>query len=185
MWSSRVVAAHSVWEGATLSNPYIYPFRGSLRKDQSVTPSVKVDRDGLHLNGEPFYLLAGCVHYFRWPRAEWRPLLEQARRAGLNTIDTVIPWNRHESHPGVFDFHAEADLGAFLDLCHELGLKAIVRPGPYICAEWDNGGIPAWLSADPAIRLRVDSPGYLARRCAGSTTCCQSSPRASLPAAAR
>lgn len=126
-----------------------------------MTPSVSIDRDGLRLNGEPWYLLAGCVHYFRWPRAEWRPLLEQARWAGLNTIDTVIPWNRHELHPGVFDFHAEADLGAFLDLCHELGLKAIVRPGPYICAEWENGGIPAWLSADPAIRLRVDSPGYL------------------------
>ncbi len=126
-----------------------------------MSPSVTIDRDGLHLNGEPFYLLAGCVHYFRWPRAEWRPLLEQARWAGLNTIDTVIPWNRHECHPGVFDFHAEADLGAFLDLCHELGLKVIVRPGPYICAEWENGGIPAWLSADPSIRLRVDSEGYL------------------------
>jgi len=126
-----------------------------------VSPSVTLDRDGLQLDGEPFYLLAGCIHYFRWPRAEWRPLLEQARWAGLNTIDTVIPWNRHEPHPGVFDFAAEADLGAFLDLCHDLGLKAIVRPGPYICAEWENGGIPAWLSADPSIRLRVDSAGYL------------------------
>lgn len=126
-----------------------------------MSPSVTIDRDGLHLNGEPFYLLAGCLHYFRWPRAEWRPLLEQAHWAGLNTIDTVIPWNRHEPHPGVFDFADEADLGAFLDLCHELGLKVIVRPGPYICAEWENGGLPAWLSADPSIRLRVDSEGYL------------------------
>lgn len=126
-----------------------------------MAPAVMLDRDGLRLGGAPFYLLAGCVHYFRWPRAEWRPLLEQARWAGLNTIDTVIPWNRHEPQPGQFDFADEADLGAFLDLCHELGLKAIVRPGPYICAEWENGGLPAWLTATPGTRLRVDDERYM------------------------
>lgn len=126
-----------------------------------MAPAVTIDRDGLRLAGRPFCLLAGCVHYFRWPRAEWRPLLEQARWAGLNTIDTVIPWNRHEPQPGQLDFADEADLGAFLDLCHELNLKAIVRPGPYICAEWENGGLPAWLSAADGIRLRVDDPRYL------------------------
>lgn len=122
--------------------------------------SVRVHRNGIELDGKPFYLLSGCVHYFRWPRAEWRPLLEQARWAGLNTIDTVIPWNRHEPQPGVFDFSEEADLGAFLDLCHELGLKAIVRPGPYICAEWENGGLPAWLTASGDMRLRSDDPAF-------------------------
>jgi beta-galactosidase len=123
--------------------------------------SVEIDRNGLTINGKPFYILSGCVHYFRWPRAEWRPLLEQARWAGLNTIDTVIPWNRHEPEPGRFDFSEEADLGAFLDLCHELGLYAIVRPGPYICAEWENGGIPAWLTAQGTLRLRTDDPPFL------------------------
>lgn len=123
--------------------------------------NVAVGSGGVLIDGQPFYLLSGCIHYFRWPRAEWRPLLEQARAFGLNTIDTVIPWNRHEPNPGVFDFAAEADLGAFLDLCHELGLKAIVRPGPYICAEWENGGLPAWLTADPDIRLRTDDERYL------------------------
>lgn len=122
--------------------------------------SVRVHRNGIELDGKPFYLLSGCVHYFRWPRAEWRPLLEQARWAGLNTIDTVIPWNRHEPQPGEFDFSEEADLGAFLDLCHELGLKAIVRPGPYICAEWENGGLPAWLTASGDMRLRSDDPAF-------------------------
>jgi Beta-galactosidase len=96
----------------------------------------------------------------RWPCAEWRPLLEQARWAGLNTIDTVIPWNRHEPQPGEFDFSDEADLGAFLDLCHELGLKVIVRPGPYICAEWENGGLPAWLTASGHLHLRTDDPAF-------------------------
>lgn len=123
--------------------------------------SVGIGRNGLTIDGKPFYILSGCVHYFRWPRAEWRPLLEQARWAGLNTIDTVIPWNRHEPEPGEFDFTEEADLGAFLDLCHELGLYAIVRPGPYICAEWENGGIPAWLTAQGDLRLRTDDPPFL------------------------
>jgi beta-galactosidase len=122
--------------------------------------TVTLGRAGLQLDGAPFYLLAGCVHYFRYPRAEWRALLLTARAAGLNTIDTVIPWNRHEPAEAQFDFDEEADLAAFLDLCAELGLYAIVRPGPYICAEWENGGLPAWLSARTG-DLRVDDPAYL------------------------
>lgn len=124
--------------------------------------TASITREGVCIDGKPFVLLSGCVHYFRWPKGEWRALLEQAKWAGLNTIDTVIPWNRHEPLPGQFDFAEEADLGAFLDLCGALGLYAIVRPGPYICAEWENGGLPAWLTADGDIRLRTDDPRYTA-----------------------
>ena len=124
--------------------------------------TVTVTRDGIAIDGQPLYLLSGCVHYFRYPRAEWRPLLEQARWAGLNTIDTVIPWNFHEPTPGSFNFADEADLAAYLDLCAELGLYAIVRPGPYICAEWENGGMPAWLSGRDGLRMRVDDAEFLA-----------------------
>jgi hypothetical protein len=74
----------------------------------------------------------------------------------------VIPWNFHEPRPGAYTFVGDADLGAYLDLCAELGLYAIVRPGPYICAEWENGGIPAWLSAEGDLRLRTDDPHYMA-----------------------
>lgn len=108
---------------------------------------VAVTRDGILIDGKPLYLLAGQLHYFRWPRADWRDLLVQARDAGLNTIDTVIPWNLHEPVEGQFDFNDYADLTGYLDLVHELGLYAIVRPAPYICAEWENGGFPAWLTA--------------------------------------
>ncbi|MBX0329515.1 beta-galactosidase [Oscillochloris sp. ZM17-4] len=126
-----------------------------------MTRSVAVSREGVVIDGRPIFLLSGCVHYFRWPRAEWRPLLEQARWAGLNTIDTVIPWNFHAPRPGEHNFRGDADLGAFLDLCAELGLYAIVRPGPYICAEWENGGLPAWLTAGGDLRLRTDDPAYM------------------------
>lgn len=123
--------------------------------------TISISRTGLNIDGQPFYLLAGCIHYFRYPQAEWRALLQNARAAGLNAIDTVIPWNRHEPAPGEFDFSAEADLAAYLDLCADLGLYAIVRPGPYICAEWENGGLPAWLTAAEGIALRTDDPRYL------------------------
>ena len=114
------------------------------------------------MDGRPTPLLAGQLHYFRFPKAEWRDLLFKARAGGLNTIDTVIPWNLHEPAAGAFDFAEEADLPAYLDLCHELGLYAIVRPGPYICAEWENGGFPAWLTAQPDVELRADNPAFLA-----------------------
>jgi beta-galactosidase len=124
-----------------------------------------ITHDGLLINGEPIYLLSGVIHYFRWPKGEWRDILLKAKAGGLNTIDTVIPWNLHEPEPGVFNFAAEADLPAYLDLIHELGMYAIVRPGPYICAEWENGGFPVWLTARSAtqnLKLRTDDPVFLA-----------------------
>lgn len=123
---------------------------------------VACSRDGVTLAGQPFFLLAGQVHYFRFPPAEWRAILLSARAAGLNTIDFVIPWNLHEPQEGHFDFNGLADLPAFIDLCHSLGLKVIARPGPYICAEWENGGIPNWLAARPGIAYRLDDPAFLA-----------------------
>ncbi|NJN98046.1 MAG: hypothetical protein HC875_30180 [Anaerolineales bacterium] len=124
-------------------------------------PTVTLTRDGLALAGRPFYLLSGQLHYFRYPRAEWRDLLLQARAAGVNTIDTVIPWNLHEPAPGQFNFEDMADLAGYIDLCAELGLYFIARPGPYICAEWENGGIPAWLASEPEIVYRLDNQAYL------------------------
>src|SRR6266545_2541854 len=124
-------------------------------------PQVTVAREGIFIDGQPFTLLAGQLHYFRFPKAEWRDQLLKAKAGGLNTIDTVIPWNLHEPAEGRFDFAEEADLPHYLDLCAELGLLAIVRPGPYICAEWENGGFPAWLTAKPGLELRVDNPVFL------------------------
>lgn len=120
-------------------------------------PVVALTREGVQIDGQPRWLLAAQLHYFRFPQAEWRRQLELARAGGINTIDTVIPWNLHEPVEGTFHFAEEADLDMFLDLCHELGLYAIVRPGPYICAEWENGGFPAWLTALDGMALRYDN----------------------------
>jgi len=101
------------------------------------------------------------MHYFRIPPAYWRDRLLKLRAMGLNTVETYVAWNLHEPEPGTFRFDAGLDLVRYLTIAAELGLHAIVRPGPYICSEWDLGGLPAWLLRDPAIRLRCSHPAYL------------------------
>lgn len=119
------------------------------------------DRDFL-LDGEPFRILSGAIHYFRVHPDLWADRIHKARLMGLNTIETYVPWNEHSPTPEEFITHGGLDLGRFLDLVAAGGMHAIVRPGPYICAEWDNGGLPAWLFTDPTIGVRSSEPGYLA-----------------------
>ncbi len=113
------------------------------------------------LDGKPFRILAGAMHYFRVPPTYWQDRLLKLRAMGLNTVETYVAWNLHEPQPGTFRFDAGLDLVRYLTIAAELGLYAIVRPGPYICSEWDLGGLPAWLLADPGMRLRCLHPPYL------------------------
>ena len=106
-------------------------------------------------------IYSGAIHYFRVMPAQWRERLTLLRAMGLDTIETYVPWNLHEPRPGEFTFSGLADLERFLVTAAACGLKAIVRPGPYICAEWDNGGLPAWLRAEAEIPLRCSDPRYL------------------------
>lgn len=112
------------------------------------------------LNEQPFKILSGAVHYFRIPRDDWYHTLYNLKALGFNTVETYVPWNLHEAQEGVYDFQGELDLGAFLDLAQELGLYALIRPSPYICSEWEFGGLPAWLLTKP-IRIRSSDPGFL------------------------
>lgn len=119
------------------------------------------DHDFL-LDGEPFRILSGAIHYFRVHPDQWADRIHKARLMGLNTIETYVPWNEHSPTPGAFRTDGSLDLGRFLDLVAADGMQAIVRPGPYICAEWDNGGLPAWLFSDPSVGVRSSEPAYLA-----------------------
>ena len=119
------------------------------------------DHDFL-LDGEPFHILSGAIHYFRVHPDQWADRIHKARLMGLNTIETYVPWNEHSPTPGAFRTDGGLDLGRFLDLVAAEGMRAIVRPGPYICAEWDNGGLPAWLFSDPGVGVRSSEPAYLA-----------------------
>ena len=119
------------------------------------------DEDFL-LDGEPFRVLSGALHYFRVHPDLWRDRIRKARQMGLNTIETYVAWNAHAPHRGEFDLTGGLDLGRFLDEIAAEGMYAIVRPGPYICAEWTNGGLPAWLFASGSVGVRRDEPQYLA-----------------------
>ena len=114
------------------------------------------------LDGEPFRILAGALHYFRVHPEQWADRIRKARQMGLNTIETYVAWNAHAPTPSSFRLDGGLDLGRFLDLVAEEGMYAIVRPGPYICAEWTNGGLPGWLLAGGGASVRSSDPAYLA-----------------------
>ncbi|MGW7661023.1 glycoside hydrolase family 35 protein [Streptomyces sp. NPDC054756] len=121
----------------------------------------RVGDDCFLLDGRPVRLLSGALHYFRVHEGHWGHRLAMLRAMGLNCVETYVPWNLHEPEPG--RFRDVAALGRFLDAAWEAGLWAIVRPGPYICAEWENGGLPAWLTAEAGARVRTGDERYLRR----------------------
>lgn len=97
------------------------------------------------LDGKPLKLISGSIHYFRIPPSKWYQSLYNLKAMGANAVETYIPWNFHETEAGIFDFDEWHDVERFISIAEELGLLVIVRPSPYICAEWEFGGIPAWV----------------------------------------
>ena len=132
---------------------------------QSATPAHTFTIEGDHfaLDGKPFKVLSGELHYARIPREYWHARLKMARAMGLNTIATYVFWNVHEPTPGHFDFSGQYDVAAFIKAAQEEGLWVILRAGPYSCAEWDFGGFPAWLLKDPRMStvLRTNDPAFM------------------------
>lgn len=124
---------------------------------------LTVDGKNFLLNGEPFRIVAGAMHYFRVPREYWRDRLLKIKACGFNAIETYTAWNLHEPREGEFDFSGNLDLRAYLELINELGMLAIVRPGPYICSEWEFGGFPWWLLKYENISLRCMEETYLSK----------------------
>ncbi|XP_031446246.1 beta-galactosidase isoform X1 [Phasianus colchicus] len=112
-------------------------------------------------DGRPFRYISGSIHYSRVPRYYWKDRLLKMKMAGLDAIQTYVPWNYHEPQMGMYDFSGDRDLEYFLQLASETGLLVILRAGPYICAEWDMGGLPAWLLEKESIVLRSSDSDYL------------------------
>ncbi len=119
------------------------------------------ERDFL-LDGAPHQIISGALHYFRIHPDQWADRIHKARLMGLNTIETYVAWNAHSSMRGEFRTDSGLDLARFLALVQAEGMHAIVRPGPYICAEWSNGGLPAWLLRDREVLPRRSEPKYVA-----------------------
>jgi len=118
-------------------------------------------KDGyFYINGKPTFITSGEMHYARIPRELWRDRIWRAKQMGFNCVQMYVFWNATESSEGKWDFTDNLDLDAWLSLIQQMGMYAIVRVGPYSCAEWDNGGFPAWLTIKPGMTLRDSGPAY-------------------------
>ena len=113
-----------------------------------------------YLDGQEFKILSGAIHYFRIRPEDWYHSLYNLKALGFNTVETYVPWNMHEPKKGQFDFQGILDIEKFLQIAQDLGLYAIVRPSPFICAEWEFGGMPAWLLTED-MRIRSSDASYL------------------------
>ena len=113
------------------------------------------------LDGKKIKLISGAVHYFRNMPDTWRDIFKKMRALGLNCVETYCAWNMHEKHPGEFDFTGNLDIASFIRTAEAEGLMVIVRPGPYICAEWEFGGLPWWIQTYDDMEIRCSNPTYM------------------------
>ena len=123
---------------------------------------LRAENGQFYLDGKPFRILSGAMHYFRICPEYWEDRLRKLKQCGFNTVETYCCWNLHERKEGTFDFTGRLDLVKYIETAQKLGLYVILRPGPYICAEWDFGGLPARLLADN-IPLRCNDPRFLSK----------------------
>ena len=126
-------------------------------------PSFSIGHKTFLLNGKPFTVKAAEVHYPRIPREYWEHRIEMCKALGMNTLCLYVFWNIHEQQEGVFDFTGNNDVAAFCRLAQKHGMYVIVRPGPYVCAEWEMGGLPWWLLKKKNIKLREQDPYFMER----------------------
>lgn len=113
------------------------------------------------LDGKPFVILAGEIHPSRVPKEYWRQRIQMAKAMGLNTISVYEFWNMHEPEKGRFNFKGNEDVAKFVKICQEEGLWVMLRPGPYVCAEWEFGGYPYWLLNEPGLVVRSKEPKFM------------------------
>ncbi len=134
--------------------------RTSVTPSGSTASTFEIGKEAFLLNGKPFVIRCGELHYSRIPRAYWRHRLQMVRACGFNVVCAYMFWNNHERVRGQYDFTGQKDVAAFCRLAQEEGLWVVLRPGPYTCSEWDFGGLPWWLLKDD-IKIRSTDPRYL------------------------
>ena len=127
-----------------------YPFR-----------TIALEGNRILIDGTARTLLCASLFPFRVPREQWRERLKAVKRLGYHMLDVYAPWNFHERERGVYNFEGQHDLEEFLKEAAEEGLYSLVRPGPYICSEYDGGALPAWVTSDAAVKIRQNDPKFL------------------------
>jgi beta-galactosidase len=135
-------------------------FAGICNAQKPVHTFTLGDSDFL-LDGKPLQLISGEMHCTRIPREYWRARMKMAKAMGLNTIGTYVFWNAQEPEPGKYDFSGNNDIAEFIRIAKEEGLWVVLRPSPYVCAEWEFGGYPWWLLKDKDMKVRSQDPKFL------------------------
>ena len=130
---------------------------------QTASGTFEAGEGSFLLNGKPFVVKAAEIHYPRIPQAYWEHRIQMCKALGMNTVCIYIFWNIHEQKEGQFDWTGNNDVAAFCRLAQKNGMYVIVRPGPYVCAEWEMGGLPWWLLKKKDIRLREQDPYFMER----------------------
>lgn len=138
-------------------------FLTGLGQGTNKTTSFSIGGESFLLNGKPYVIRCGEMHFARIPKEYWQHRLQMAKAMGLNTVCEYLFWNLHEPQPGQFNWTGIADAAEFCRLAQQEGLNVILRPGPYACAEWEFGGFPWWLLKKKDIQLRSRDPYYLER----------------------
>ncbi len=139
------------------------PFVSDLAINKEKTGKFEAGKGTFLLNGDPFVVKAAELHYPRIPKPYWDQRIKMCKALGMNTICLYTFWNAHEPKEGDFDFSGQNDLREFIKLCQDNDMKVILRPGPYVCAEWEMGGLPWWLLKKKDINLRENDPYFLDR----------------------
>lgn len=153
-----------VSSAAALALLVAFPFLASILRAQAPEAGHTFVVSGKQFlyDGKPYQVLSGEMHYPRVPREYWRDRLKKAKAMGLNTITTYVFWNLQEPRPGEYDFSGQNDVAEYLREAQQEGLHVILRPGPYVCAEWELGGYPSWLLKDKNLLLRSTDAAYMA-----------------------
>ncbi len=155
-------AAKTIILGASMLMLSAVPQQAIAAKPDTPT-QFSVGKNTFILNGEPTVIKAAELHYPRIPRPYWDQRIKLCKALGMNTVCLYVFWNAHEPAPGQFDFSGQNDLAEFCRLVQENGMNVILRPGPYVCAEWEMGGLPWWLLKKKDIALRENDPYFLER----------------------
>ena len=123
--------------------------------------TFEVKGKDFYKDGKPIKIISGAVHYFRNMPDTWTDIFRKMKAMGLNCVETYCAWNMHEKQPGVYDFTGNLDIAEFIRTAGKEGLMTIVRPGPYICAEWEFGGLPWWIQCDDEMEIRCSNKAYI------------------------
>ena len=130
------------------------PKKRSQEKNEVKDMNFEIKGKDFYRDGKQIKIISGAVHYFRNMPDTWGDIFKKMRACGCNTVETYCAWNMHEKHPDEFDFTGNLDIAGFIKAAEKEGLMVIVRPGPYICAEWEFGGLPWWIQTDENMEIR-------------------------------